>query len=49
MPINMVQLINTTDRSAVSELLKLEQYVDVIIQGRKSLIKKYPLSQKFRH
>ena len=29
MPINLVQLINTTDRSAVSELLKLEQYVDV--------------------
>ena len=41
MPINLVQLINTTDRSAVSELLKLEQYVDVIIpRGGKSLIKK---------
>ena len=49
MPINMVQLINTTDRSAVSELLKLEQYVDVIIpRGGKSLIKKYRLSQKFQ-
>ena len=47
MPINMVQLINTTDRSAVSELLKLEQYVDVIIpRGGKSLIKKISTESK---
>ena len=47
MPINMVQLINTTDRSAVSELLKLEQYVDVIIpRGGKNLIKKISTESK---
>ena len=47
MPINMVQLINTTDRSAVSELLKLDQYVDVIIpRGGKSLIKKISIESK---
>ena len=47
MPVNLVQLINTTDRSAVSELLKLEQYVDVIIpRGGKSLIKKISTESK---
>ena len=47
MPINMVQLINTNDRSAVSELLKLDQYVDVIIpRGGKSLIKKISTESK---
>ena len=47
MPVNMVQLINTPDRSAVSELLKLEQYVDVIIpRGGKSLIKKISTESK---
>ena len=47
MPINMVQLINTTDRSAVSELLKLEQYVDIIIpRGGKNLIKKISTESK---
>ena len=47
MPVNMVQLFNTTDRSAVSELLKLEQYVDVIIpRGGKSLIKKISTESK---
>ena len=44
--LNMVQLINTTDRSAVSELLKLEQYVDVIIQGRKKSDKKISTESK---
>ena len=47
MPVNMVQLINTTDRSAVSELLKLEQYIDVIIpRGGKDLIKKISTESK---
>ena len=47
MPENIVQLINTTDRNAVSELLKLDQYVDVIIpRGGKSLIKKISSESK---
>ena len=38
-PENAVQMISTTDRSAVGELLKLDQYIDVIIpRGGKSLI-----------
>ena len=41
LPKDMVQLIKTTDRSAVSELLLQDQYIDVIIpRGGKSLIKK---------
>lgn len=38
-PENSVQIISTTDRSAVGELLKLDQYIDVIIpRGGKGLI-----------
>lgn len=38
-PENAVQMISTTDRSAVGEMLKLNQYIDVIIpRGGKSLI-----------
>ena len=41
LPKDMVQLIKTTDRAAVSELLSQDQYIDVIIpRGGKSLIKK---------
>ena len=41
LPKNMVQLIKTTDRAAVTELLSQDQYIDVIIpRGGKSLIKK---------
>ena len=41
LPKDMVQLIKTTDRAAVSELLLQDQYIDVIIpRGGKSLIKK---------
>ncbi len=41
LPKDMVQLIKTTDRSAVSELLLQDKYIDVIIpRGGKSLIKK---------
>ena len=41
LPKDMVQLIKTTDRAAVSELLSQNQYIDVIIpRGGKSLIKK---------
>ena len=38
---DMVQIISTTDRTAVSELLKMDSYIDVIIpRGGKGLIKK---------
>ncbi len=38
-PENAVQMISTTDRSAVGEMLKLDQYIDVIIpRGGKGLI-----------
>lgn len=38
-PEHAVQMISTTDRSAVGEMLKLDQYIDVIIpRGGKSLI-----------
>jgi len=41
LPKDMVQLIKTTDRAAVTELLSQDQYIDVIIpRGGKSLIKK---------
>ena len=47
MPTSMVQLIQTIDRTAVSELLKQDNYVDVIIpRGGKALIKKYLASRK---
>ena len=40
LPEDAVQLIGTTDRAAVNELLKLDQYIDLIIpRGGKSLIK----------
>jgi len=38
-PANAVQIIGTTDRAAVGEMLKLDKYIDVIIpRGGKSLI-----------
>ena len=38
-PANAVQIIPTTDRAAVGEMLKLDKYIDVIIpRGGKSLI-----------
>ena len=38
---DIVQIINTTDRYAVSKLLKMDNYIDVIIpRGGKGLIKK---------
>jgi len=41
LPENAVQLIATTDRTAVGELLRLEKYVDVIVpRGGKSLIER---------
>ena len=47
MPTSMVQLIQTIDRTAVSELLKQDNFVDVIIpRGGKALIKKISASQK---
>ena len=40
LPNNTVQMINTTKRSAVSEMLKLDKYIDIIIpRGGKNLIK----------
>ena len=39
LPLDSVQLIDTTDRAAVGELIRMEQYVDVIIpRGGKGLI-----------
>jgi glutamate-5-semialdehyde dehydrogenase len=41
LPDNAVQVINTTDRAAVGELLSMPEYVDVIIpRGGKSLIER---------
>jgi glutamate-5-semialdehyde dehydrogenase len=41
LPIDAVQLIETTDRAAVDALLRAEQFVDVVIpRGGKSLVKK---------
>jgi len=38
-PANSVQIIETTDRAAVGEMLKLDKYIDVIVpRGGKSLI-----------
>ncbi|MFZ1545885.1 MAG: glutamate-5-semialdehyde dehydrogenase [Candidatus Nitrotoga sp.] len=39
LPENVVQVINTTDRAAVGELITMQEYVDVIVpRGGKSLI-----------
>ena len=47
MPVNMVQTIETTDRVAVSEILKCDKYIDVIIpRGGKSLIQKISSESK---
>jgi len=44
---NIVQIINTTDRNAVSKLLKMDDYIDVIIpRGGKGLIKKISRESK---
>ena len=41
LPKNIVQMVSSIDRSAVDEMLQLDQYIDVIIpRGGKSLIKK---------
>ena len=41
LPANCVQVIETTDRAAVGELLRLDEYVDVIIpRGGKGLIER---------
>lgn len=41
LPSSLVQLLKTTDRQAVTELLKMNEFVDVIIpRGGKKLIKK---------
>jgi glutamate-5-semialdehyde dehydrogenase len=40
LPENAVQVVNTTDRAVVEELLKLEQYIDLIIpRGGEGLIR----------
>lgn len=44
---DLVQIIKTTERTAVSELLKMDDYVDVIIpRGGKGLIKKISTESK---
>jgi glutamate-5-semialdehyde dehydrogenase len=41
LPEDAVQLVETTDRAAVGELLKLRQYVDIIVpRGGKSLVER---------
>ena len=41
LPTEVVQLVETTDRAAVGELIRLEKYVDIIIpRGGKSLIER---------
>ncbi len=41
LPRDCIQIINTTDRAAVGEMLKLDKYIDVIIpRGGKSLIER---------
>jgi len=41
LPVTAVQIVETTDRSAVGELITLQQYVDVIVpRGGKSLIER---------
>nr|WP_211206796.1 glutamate-5-semialdehyde dehydrogenase [Thiolinea disciformis] len=41
LPANAVQVVDTTDRAAVGELLRLKDYVDVIVpRGGKSLIER---------
>ena len=41
LPENIVQMVPTTDRSAIDEILKLDKFIDVIIpRGGKGLIKK---------
>lgn len=47
MPTNLVQIIKTIDRNAVSELLKMDRFIDVIIpRGGKGLIKKISTESK---
>ncbi len=47
MPKSMIQLIQTTDRTAVTELLKQDNFIDVIIpRGGKALIKKISSESK---
>jgi glutamate-5-semialdehyde dehydrogenase len=41
LPMDVVQLVETTDRAAVGELIRMQQYVDVIIpRGGKGLIER---------
>jgi glutamate-5-semialdehyde dehydrogenase len=41
LPADAIQIVQTTDRAAVGEMLKLEDYIDVLIpRGGKSLIKR---------
>jgi glutamate-5-semialdehyde dehydrogenase len=41
LPENAVQLVNTTDRAAVGELITMDQYVDIIVpRGGKGLIER---------
>ena len=47
LPLHAVQMINTNDRAAVGELLRMQQYVDVIIpRGGKGLVERISLEAK---
>lgn len=53
LPETIVQMVNTNDRAVVSEMLKLEKYIDVIIpRGGQSLIEKISAESRiplFKH
>lgn len=53
LPLEIVQMIPTTDRAAVSEMLKMDQYIDVIIpRGGPSLIERITAESRiplFKH
>lgn len=47
LPLHAVQMINTNDRAAVGELLRMQQYVDVIVpRGGKGLVERITLEAK---
>lgn len=53
LPIECIQVVPTTDRAAVGEMLKMEEYIDVIVpRGGKSLIERITTESKiplFKH
>ena len=49
LPETAVQVIETTDRAAVGELITMQEYVDVIVpRGGKGLIERLSANRAFR-